>query len=70
MGHLDQRHTGGVEATGNVFHLLQGDLVAFGVHAVTQAHVVDGDGFAVKVHGALLRRWQVVGCWHAGSNRL
>ncbi|MNO66707.1 hypothetical protein D3C76_575030 [compost metagenome] len=67
MGDFDQWHAGGVQAAGDVFHLLQADLVAFGVHAIAQAHVVDGDLLTVKVHGVLLRRGPVVGCWRARS---
>ncbi|MND34547.1 hypothetical protein D3C80_251660 [compost metagenome] len=56
VGDFDQRHAGRVEAAGNVFHLLQADLVTLGVHAVAQAHVVNGDAFAAKIHGRLLMR--------------
>ncbi|MNY61147.1 hypothetical protein D3C86_1977970 [compost metagenome] len=52
VGDLDQRHAGGVEAGGDRDHLLQADLVALGVHAVAQAHVVQDDALAVQIHGA------------------
>ncbi|MCY1432048.1 hypothetical protein D9M71_480330 [compost metagenome] len=61
VGDLDQRHAGGVQAAGDVLHLLQADLVALGMHAVAQAHVVDGDFLAAKIHGRLLRRGRVAG---------
>ncbi|MNH02894.1 hypothetical protein D3C79_621420 [compost metagenome] len=68
MGDFDQRHTRLVEAAGDVFHLLQADTVAFRVHAVAQAHVVNGDLLAAKFHGRFLRQWQVRG-WHAAAVR-
>jgi hypothetical protein len=50
VGDLDQRHAGGVQAAGDGGHLLERHLVALGVHAVTQGHVVDGDLLALQVH--------------------
>ena len=41
VGHFDQRHAGLVQAAGDRCHLLQRDLVALGVHAVAQRHVVE-----------------------------
>ena len=64
MGHFDQRHAGRIEAAGNVLHLLQTDLMTLGVHAVAQAHVVNGNAFAAKIHGRLLMRGRV-GRWLA-----
>ncbi|MNE55858.1 hypothetical protein D3C80_1507230 [compost metagenome] len=52
VGDLDQRHAGGVEALGHGDHLLEADLVALGVHAVAQAHVVQGDLLALQIHRA------------------
>ena len=52
VGDFDQRHTGGVQATGDRLHLLQRHLVALGVHAVPQSHVMDGDFLALQCHGA------------------
>ncbi|MCY1182737.1 hypothetical protein D9M73_233110 [compost metagenome] len=53
VGDLDQRHAGGVEALGHGDHLLEADLVALGVHAVAQAHVVQGDLLALQIHRAV-----------------
>ena len=61
VGDFNQGHASGVQATGDVFHLLQADLVTLGVHAVAQAHVMHGDFFAAKIHGRLLKRGQVEG---------
>ena len=58
VGHFDQRNAGGIQALGDALHLLQTDLVALGVHAVTQGHVMQSDAFALQVHGRLLK------CWH------
>jgi len=51
VGYFNQGYTGGIQTAGDVFHLLQGDLVTLGVHAVAQAHVMHGDFFAAKIHG-------------------
>ena len=61
VGDFDQGHARSIEAAGNVFHLLQGDLVTLGVHAVAQAHVMHGNFFAAKIHDRLLKRGQVEG---------
>ena len=55
VGHFDQRHAGRVQAAGDGYHLLQRHLVALGVHAVAQGHVVDGDFLACEIHGVSLR---------------
>ncbi|MNR68955.1 hypothetical protein D3C85_1938600 [compost metagenome] len=36
VGDFDQLNTGCVQTGGHIHHLLQGDLVALGVHAVAQ----------------------------------
>ena len=43
VGHLDQRHTGGIQAAGDALHLVERHQVALGVHPVAQGHVVQGD---------------------------
>ncbi|MNR32872.1 hypothetical protein D3C85_1504990 [compost metagenome] len=43
MGDFDQRNAGSVEAGSDLHHFLEGDLVALGVHAVAQRHVVQFD---------------------------
>ncbi|MNE57994.1 hypothetical protein D3C80_1529980 [compost metagenome] len=63
MGHLDQRHPGGIQAAGDALHFIQADLVPLGVHAVAQAHVMYGNAFAVEVHAQLLRPGQ----WGQGA---
>ncbi|MOA37475.1 hypothetical protein D3C78_1590680 [compost metagenome] len=45
MGDLDVRNTGIIERGSNLDHLFDTDLLALGVHAVTQAHVMQ-DYFA------------------------
>ncbi|MNJ72321.1 hypothetical protein D3C77_689540 [compost metagenome] len=59
MGDFDQGYAGLVETAGDVLHLLQADAVTLGVHAVAQAHIVNGDFLAAKFHGRFLRQWQV-----------
>jgi hypothetical protein len=43
MRHLNHRHTGIIHGFGNRNHFIDGDLMALGVHAIAQAHVVDSD---------------------------
>lgn len=50
MGDLDQRHAGGVQPGGHRHHLLQADLVALGMHAIAQAHVVQQHVPTLQVH--------------------
>ncbi|WP_434735408.1 hypothetical protein [Candidatus Accumulibacter necessarius] len=40
---LDVGHAGLVQGGGDLDHLLDADLLALGVHAVAQAHVVQDD---------------------------
>ncbi len=63
VGDFDQRHAGGIQAAGDALHFIEADLVALGVHAVAQAHVMYGNAFAVEVHGRLLRPGQ----WGQGA---
>jgi hypothetical protein len=39
--HLDQRHSGGIEALCDGAHLFKRYLVPLRVHAVSQRHIVD-----------------------------
>ncbi len=50
MGDLNQRHTRLVQATRYGHHLFNGNLVTFGVHPISQAHVMQRDFFAVQIH--------------------
>jgi len=52
MSDFDQRHACGIQAGGHRDHLLQGDLVPLGMHAVSQAHVVQLDPFSFEIHYA------------------
>jgi hypothetical protein len=53
VGHLDQRHAGGIQCGGDRDHLLDRDLVLLGVHAIAQAVVVQHDAAAAQVHEGL-----------------
>ena len=59
MGDLDGVHPRVVQGGGDRGGLPHGVLVADGVHAVTQGHVVDGDFLAFEFHGDFLRRRRV-----------
>src|SRR5690606_15719240 len=50
VGHLDPRHAGLVGCLGDRHHLLDGDLVALGMHAVAQAHFVKGSLASFDAH--------------------
>jgi hypothetical protein len=53
--HLDQRDAGLVEGRRDVDHLRERDAMALGVHAVAQAHVVEGHGHTRQVHRTISR---------------
>src|SRR5690554_3535316 len=54
VGHFDGIHLGLVECTGNVLHVLDAVLVAYGVAAVPQSHVGDVEFLArVKSHASI-----------------
>jgi hypothetical protein len=50
VGDFDQRHAGFVQSAGDGAHLVERHLVALGMHAVAQGHVMNGDFFALKIH--------------------
>ena len=67
MRHFNERYTGFIEAFGHIHHLRERNLVTLRVHAVAQAHVMQGQGLAVQRgrggrhsvvggHGRVLRR--------------
>jgi hypothetical protein len=45
VGDFNQRHAGFIECGSNRAHLFQRHLMALGVHAITQGHVMDSDFF-------------------------
>ncbi len=49
VGDLDIRYTGGVQRGRDLDHLLNADLLALGVHAVTQTHVMQDYFAALEV---------------------
>ena len=50
VGDLDVGHAGIVQRSGDLDHLFDRHLLALGVHAIAQAHVVDGDLAAFQIH--------------------
>ena len=52
MGDLNEWNAGFVECAGNIDHLINGNLVLFGVHAVAKTHVMQGDLTSFKLHSA------------------
>jgi hypothetical protein len=56
--HFDERYPSGIERCGDLHHLLYGNLVALRMHAVAQAHVVQDNLAAVKIH-VRLRSYQL-----------
>jgi hypothetical protein len=53
VGDLDIGHTRRVQGGGDLDHLVDADLFALGMHAVTQAHVVQDDFLAFEIHESL-----------------
>jgi hypothetical protein len=66
---FDQRAARFVETLGDGLHLLDGDLVTLGVHAVAQRHVVHFDLDALEIHFMLLHFFSSLPLATAGSPR-
>ena len=52
MGDFNEWNASIVECAGNIDHLINSDLVPFGVHAVAKTHVMQGDLTSFKLHSA------------------
>ncbi|MNZ77218.1 hypothetical protein D3C78_957470 [compost metagenome] len=63
VGDLDVGHAGVVEGGGDLDHLLDADLLALGVHAVAQAHVVEDDLAAFQTVGLAHHATSGAGSW-------